>query len=203
MLEVGKPEKKKPRDFAFECLMNIIESTNARNVMISAEETNKIVEDKKFEPTMTPPDVVFEKEVKYSAWLKPVFYYYSDELKTIIPEIVIVKGAESLYSIDETTKRMMETYEFLTNETANELSTRILSRKNSIHLLVFARREFKKKDLNEIKQASFFLNPNKLLVISESYLPDVIKANLPIGAVVVENLGVNKNKLKEKTSAFF
>ncbi len=197
MLEFEKP-KKRNKDFALECLMILIKGANAKNIVISAEETVRIVDENKFNPTIKPPDVVFEKDEKYSVWLRPVFYYYSEGLKTLIPEIVIIRGKNSLYNIDKTTEKMMSTYEFLTSRTANELSTRLLSRKNNIHLLVFARDEFKPSDLVELKQAFFFLSPKKMLVVSKEYLPEAVKANLPVGVVIVENLGINKGKLKEK-----
>ncbi len=198
--EFNKAKKLGLLDFELKVLFSLVKAFEPKSFTIIAEEVKKEPEEDVFSPTLSGPSasVVDKLGRKINIWHRPVFYYpKSDGVGVINPHFVVLLGNDLLYDLDEVTERMLSSHEFFTSTMIREVANRLLSRMNKLDLVVFAKKVFSSSDLNDLKNASFFLKPKRLLLVSEEYVDGAIKANLPLDVFVVENFDLNSEKLKD------
>ncbi|NYZ80141.1 hypothetical protein H0N95_02725 [Candidatus Micrarchaeota archaeon] len=181
-------------------IFSFIHALEPKETLMNIEETPRVITEA-FSPTIKEPDVeVTDKMTReYSMWYKPIVYYPMEEkTKASMPELIVTKGKQKcLYNIDEAMLKSLKTYDFLTSSMIRDLSIRLISKLNPIQVVLFARETFTVEDINEAKDAAFFLKPARLILASAKYLPENIKANIPLNAFLVENADMNTEKLRE------
>lgn len=197
----------KSDDFELRTIFSFIRALEPKKTEYSIDETPKIISEENFSPTLRNPDIIIADRMNrdFSIWFKPVIYLPKQEKTvSIMPEFLFFFGNNKcIYNLDTTTEKAITTHDFLTTSVMKEMSVRLLSRINSIALAVFVRKKYSNNDLNEIKDVGFFLKPAKMLVISEEYLPESFKMNLPFNASFVENVDMNTEKLREMARRIF
>ena len=187
--------------FELRTIFSFVNALEPIDSLISIDETPKVIVEDSFSPTLKTPDIQFtDKNGRaFSIWYKPTVYYPKEEkTQPAMIDFLVLKGKRSeLYGIDEVTKKELVTHEYVTESMIKEFSIRLLSKLSQVHAVLFVREKFTVNDLKDIKDASFFLRPAKLLLISEDYLPSEVKINLPINVNYAENVDMNAEKFKE------
>lgn len=187
-------------------LFKFLDAVGARDVRIEIEDAKKQPEELEFRPTLGAPDISLSlKGERYSSWYKPVFYVpEGDSARKMVADFVFVKGAHSSpYSKDEHLMKMLSSYEFLTSTMLKEISSRLLARLHKVQLVVLCRELFAPSHSADLKAIQYFLNPARILLVSEAALPDALKGELPPWTRCIEGFSTNPQKLKEIAGALF
>jgi hypothetical protein len=196
-----KIKKASGSDFELKTIFSFINALEPTNSLINIEETPKVIAEESFSPTMKAPDIEVTDKLgrDYSIWYKPVVYYPKDEkTESMMVDFLMSKGkSKGLYDLDSTTLKELTTHEFITGSMIREFSMKLLSKIKPVHIILFVRENFSANDLKQINDAAFFLRPSRILLVSEKYIPNDVKMNLPINAQFVENAGMNIEKFKE------
>jgi hypothetical protein len=103
----------------------------------------------------------------------------------------------SMYELDPDLKKQLYSYEFLSNSILRDISIKLLGSLKTISLGVLCKKTFMPSDLQEIKITNFYLKANRLMLLSEDYLPDNLKMSLPVNVTYAENVDMNAQKFVE------
>lgn len=188
--------------FDLKTLFSILREPYIKETQVKERRPQDGFTDLEFNPTISKPDIITtDKEARaYSVWYKPIIYVPSkNSAKKIQPDFVVMKGErESMYEVDKELKKSLYTYEFLSDSVLKDISSEFLERMHDVQLVIHTNKEYKYKDLNDIKDSKHYLDPAKLLLVSEEELPQEVKMNLPIGVDFKEKVDINLRKLQEK-----
>lgn len=187
--------------FELKTIFAFIDALQPKSMTVDIDERYKEPKELEFRPTLSKPNIFIKDWLgrDFCFWYKPIFYYpYQDSAKSLLLDFVVVKGEYSpLYNLDAEIERILYSQEFLSNSALKNLATRMLGRMRKIHIAAFVKKKFSPNDLTQIKSASFFLKPTKLLLVSEEYLPEQVKMNLPLSTYYSENVDMNSEKFKD------
>lgn len=187
--------------FELKTIFAFIDALQPKSITVDIDERYREAKELEFRPTLSRPNVFLKDwlERDFCIWYKPLFYYpYQDSSKSLLLDFVVVKGEySSLYNLDAEIEKVLYSQEFLSDSALKNLSNKMLGKMRKIHLAAYIKKKFSPRDLTKIKSASFFLRPNKLLLISEEYLPQQVKMNLPLSTYYSENVDMNSEKFKD------
>jgi hypothetical protein len=187
--------------FELRTIFSFVDALEPTETLISIDETPKVIAGDSFSPTLKIPDIQFTDKLgrSFSIWYKPTVYYPKEEkTQPAMVDFLVVKGKKNeIYELDDVTKKALGTHEYVTETMIREFAVRLLSRLNPVHMALFVREKFTVNDLKDIRDAAFFLRPEKVLLISEEYLPDDLKINLPLNVNYAENVDMNIEKFRE------
>jgi hypothetical protein len=184
--------------FELRTIFKLIEMLEPKEMKVSIDDTYKKVEKLEFNPTISGPNIVVRDRLRrdFSIWYKPVLYVPTpNSARPIVADFVIIRGvAGSLYDLDPELKKKLYSYEFMPNDLLREIAIKLLAKLRPVHVVIGCKMSFMPSDLLDIKALSFFLKPNRFLIVSEDYLPEQVKMNLPINIVCSENVDMNTQK---------
>lgn len=187
--------------FELRNIFSLVEALEPKELKITIDDAYKKLEKLEFNPTISGPNIVFKDRIRrdFSIWYKPIVYIPTvNSARAIMADFVIMRGVHgSMYELDPELKKQLYSYEFLSNSTLKDISMKLLGELKNISLAVICKKTFMPSDLHEIKVASFYLKANRLMLLSEDYLPDNLKMSLPIGVVYAENVDMNAQKFVE------
>ncbi len=190
--------------FEMKTLFSSLKETQTRKIQVKKGKKQEKITDLEFNPTISKPDIIVtDKEARsYSIWYKPIIYVPSkNSAKKIQPDFIVIKGErESIYEVDKELKKSLYTYEFLSDSVLKEISSELLDKMHEIQLVIHVNKEYKYKDLKDIKDSKHYLEPKNLLLVSEKELPEEVKMNMPVGVTPKEKVGINLRKLQGKTA---
>jgi len=184
--------------FELKNIFRLIESLEPREMKITIDESYKKLEKLEFNPTISGPNITLKDKLRrdFSVWYKPAFYVPTvNSARECMVDFVVMRGVHgSMYELDPELKKQLYTYEFFSNSILREISIKLLSELKQITLALMCKKTFMPSDLHEIKIANFFLKPNRLMLLSEEYLPDNLKMSLPVNVLYAENVDMNMQK---------
>lgn len=187
--------------FELKTIFSFIDALEPKSLTIDIDERLREIKDLEFNPTIRNPNIHLTDKLgrEFCVWYKPLFFYpYTDSVKPLLLDFVVAKGEyKNLYNLDAELEKVLFTEKFFPESALKNISIKLLSKLRPLHAVMFVRKKFMPSDMTEIKSASYFLKPNKTLLISEEYLPQPLKMTLPISAYVIENLDMNSEKFKE------
>lgn len=187
-------------------IFKFLDAMGAKDVRVEIEDSPKQPDDLEFRPTLGAPDVSFSlKGERYSAWYKPTFYVAeADSVRKLVADFVFLKGQHSsMYSRDEHLLKMLTSYEFLTPSMLKDVSSRLLSRLHKVQLVALCKELFAPSHSSDLKAVQYYLNPARILLVSEAKIPDALKTELPPWTRCIEAFSTNPQKLKEIAGTLF
>ena len=187
--------------FELRNIFSLVESLEPKEMKVTIDDAYKRLEKLEFNPTISGPNIVFKDRIRrdFSIWYKPTFYIPTvNSARPVTADFVIMRGVHSsMYELDPELKKQLYSYEFLSNSTLKDVSIKLLGSLKHISLAVLCKKAFMPSDLGEIKVTSFYLKANKLMLLSEDYLPDNLKMSLPVNVLYAENVDMNSQKFVE------
>ncbi|MFH0986577.1 MAG: hypothetical protein V1911_00845 [Candidatus Micrarchaeota archaeon] len=186
--------------FRVKIIFEFMKAAQASGSNISIEEPEYQDPVNQFNPTLSKADISFKDKLgrMFGIWHMPLVYYPADEgAGYIIPDFLVLKDSALLYRVDGTFTKMLAAHEFLSSSQIKDLANRLLAKKNKVSIAMFVKKNYARKDLNDIKNAAFYLQPDNLMIVSEKYLKPEIKGSLPINAVIAENVDMNTVKFRQ------
>lgn len=187
--------------FELRSIFALIESMEPKELKITIDDSFKKLEKLEFNPTISGPNISMRDKLRrdFSIWYKPIFYIPTvNSARGLIADFVIMRGVHgSMYELDPDLKKQLYSYEFLSNSILRDISIKLLGSLKTISLGVLCKKAFMPSDLREIKIANFYLKANRLLLLSEDYLPDNLKMSLPVNVTYAENVDMNAQKFVE------
>ena len=193
--------------FELRVIFKMIESLEPKDMRIMIDDTYKKIKKLEFNPTISGPNISFRDKLRrdFSIWYKPVFYVpIANSAKEIMLDFAILRGVNlSMYFIDPELKRELYQYEFLSDVLLKDISIKMLNKLKQIYLGIICKQHFTPADITKIKTACYFLKPIRLLLVSENYVPDLVKMALPINTHVLENVDFSDRKITDVAKKLF
>ena len=193
--DLSKFRKEKETDktkFEIRTIFAFLDAVGAKDSIVNLEERPRVQREFEFNPTIKDPDIVFKDKFDrdFSMWYRPTLYYpHLDSVKEVSPEFAMFEGKlKSMYDVDPELEKILFTSDYFTSNKLKEVSNKLLAKMWRLHTIMFIQPSFKFEDLTRIRNAQFFLKPQRLLLISEKYLPSEVKMNMPVGVEFVENV---------------
>jgi len=187
--------------FELKSIFALIESMEPKELKITIDDSFKKLEKLEFNPTISGPNISLRDKLRrdFSIWYKPTFYIPTvNSARAITADFVIMRGVHgSMYELDPDLKKQLYSYEFLSNSILRDISIKLLGSLKGISLAVLCKKAFMPSDLSEIKITNFYLKANRLMLLSEDYLPDNLKMSLPVNVTYAENVDMNAQKFVE------
>lgn len=188
--------------FEMKNIFALIDSLEPKELKITIDDNFKRLEKLEFNPTISGPNITLRDKLRrdFSIWYKPIFYIpTANSARAIMADFVILRGFHgSMYEMNPDLKKELYSYEFLSNSMLRDVSIKLLAGLKHISLAVLVKKAFMPSDLAEIKVTYYYLKPNRLMLLSEDYLPDTLKMSLPVNVVYAENVDVNSQKFVEE-----
>lgn len=185
--------------FELRIAFRIIEALEPKDMHVMIDDTYKKIEKLEFNPTISGPNVVFRDKLRrdFSVWYKPIFYVpTANSARGLKIDFAFLRSTNfSMYAIDNLLKKELYSYEFLSDAMLKEISMKLLNKLKHVQLSMVCRQEVKASDIADIKAACYFLKPSRFLIVSEDYVPDAVKMNLPVNATLMENVDLNDRKI--------
>lgn len=187
--------------FELKTIFTFIDALEPKEMKIMIDDTYKKIEKLEFNPTVSGPNITIRDRMRrdFSIWYKPLFYIPTpNSARQLMADFIVFRGThDSMYAFDDALKKELYTYEFLSNAMLREISIKMLSRLKPVHLVINVKKNFQMSDVNHLKTTSFFLKPHRMLLVSEDYLPESVKINMPINLSICENVDMNAQKFTE------
>jgi hypothetical protein len=184
--------------FELKNIFSLVESMEPKEMKVTIDDSYKKLEKLEFNPTISGPNIVFKDKLRrdFSIWYKPAFYIPTvNSARPIMADFAIMRGNHgSMYELDPELKKLLYSYEFLSNSLLRDIAMKLLGELKHISLAVLCKKSFVPSDLSEIKIASYFLKPNRIMLLSEDYLPDNLKMSLPVSVLYAENVDMDCRK---------
>lgn len=184
--------------FELKNIFNLVEALEPTEMKVSIDDNFKKLERLEFNPTISGPNINFKDRLRrdFSVWYKPQFYIPTiSSARSITADFVIMRGNHgSMYELEPDVKKQLYSYEFLSNSMLRDIAIKLLGNMKNISLAVLCKKTFSPSDLGEIKIASFYLKPSRLMLLSEDYLPDNLKMSLPLNVLYAENVDMDSRK---------
>jgi len=187
--------------FELKNIFSLVDALEPKEMKVTIDDSFKKLEKLEFNPTISGPNITFKDKLRrdFSIWYKPTFYIPTvNSARPITLDFAIMRGNHgSMYELDPELKKLLYSYEFLSNSTLRDISIKLLGELKHISLAILCKRSFMPSDLSEIKIASFFTKPNRMMLLSEDYLPDNLKMSLPVSVLYSENVDMTTQKFVE------
>jgi hypothetical protein len=184
--------------FELKSIFSLIESLEPKEMKIMIDDIYKKLEKLEFNPTISGPNISFKDKLgrDFSVWYKPTFYIPTvNSARECTVDFVIMRGVHgSMYELDPELKKQLYSYEFLSNTMLKDISIRLLGKLKHIGLGIICKKTFMPSDLGEIKIASYYLKANKLMLLSDNYMPDNLKMSVPVNVLYAEKVDMNPQK---------
>lgn len=199
--DIRSGDNPKQMQFELQSLFRLIDALEPREMRVQIDETYKRIEKLEFNPTISGPNIVLKDNLRrwLCFWYKPLFYIPTpNSARQLMVDFAVFKGVSgSMYNLDPELKKQLYAYEFLSNNLLREITIKMLSKLKQPSLLIQCRQCFTPSHLTDIKAMDYFLKPQKILLVSEEYLPNDVKLNLPFNVQYVENVDMSAQKFVE------
>ena len=187
--------------FELKNIFSLIEALEPKEMKITIDDNYKKLEKLEFNPTISGPNITFKDRIRrdFSLWYKPTFYVPTvSSARGAVVDFVIMRGNHgSMYELAPELKKLLYSYEFISNTALRDISLKLLGGLKHISLAILCKKCFMPSDIQEIKTASFYLKANRVLLLSEDYLPDAVKMVAPPNVIYAENVDINSQKFVE------
>lgn len=184
-------------EYELRMIFKLIESLKPRQMLVSTE----VERSDAFSPTIGAANIKIRDSLgrEFSIWYKPSFYVpEKNTAREIVIDFVLLKGNhDSIYNLTPALAKELQTYDPLPTELFGEMSKKLLAALKPVHIAIQCGGEFRYSAIADLKAIDFFLKPGRILIVSEEYLPEDLKMNLPITALPIENVDMNFQKLIE------